>query len=291
LAAVQSRVPSIVHTEHGRQQPDPWSARMIDGLAARRTDAIVAVSERLAGDLPGLLHTSPKRVVFIPNGIDTEAYRPRVDDGSLRRELGIASNAPIVGSIGRLESIKAYELMVDAFARFVATNVGRDAVLVIGGEGSSRPAIERAIENHRLRGRVHLIGWRNDIRALHSAFSVFTLSSKSEGTSISLLEAMSAGIPPVVTDVGGNGAVLGPSLSDGLVPFGDPDALAAGWGRLLATPSVLASVSRLARDRVVTAYGLDRMTRAYEQLYLREVGRSRLRADPSNGQAPSQSQN
>jgi glycosyltransferase involved in cell wall biosynthesis len=216
-------------------------------------------------------------VVFIPNGIDTEAHRPRADNDELRRELGIASDVPIIGSIGRLESIKAYEVMVEAFARFIVTDVGRNALLVIGGEGSSRPAIERTVDRHNLRGRVHLLGWRNDISALHAAFSVFSLSSKSEGTSISLLEAMSAGVPPVVTDVGGNAAVLGPALANRLVPFGDAEALAAAWGSVLSTAATRANASKLARERVVTAFGLDRMTQAYEQLYLREVRRSGAR--------------
>jgi glycosyltransferase involved in cell wall biosynthesis len=277
LAARLSRVPSIVHTEHGRQHPDPLSSRLIDGLAARRTDAIVAVSERLACDLPTLLRAAPNRVVFIPNGIDTEAHRPCADNGLLRRELGLASDTLIIGSIGRLESIKAYEVMVEAFARFVGTDVGRNSVLVIGGEGRSRPAIEQRVERHGLHGHVHLLGWRNDISDLHAAFSLFTLSSKSEGTSISLLEAMSAGVPPVVTNVGGNAAVLGPSLADRLVPSGDPEALSAAWAGVLATASSRARVSMLARERVLDAFGLDRMTRAYEDLYLRAASTGRAR--------------
>ena len=273
LAARLANVPMIVHTEHGRQHPDPLHSRVVDGLAARRTDAIVAVSQRLARDLPALLRTPTERVVFIPNGIDTDTHQPRADNGALRRELRIDADAPIIGSIGRLESIKAYELMVEAFAQFVKTNTGGKAVLVIGGEGRSRLAIEQAVESHGLGGRVHLLGWRNDITDLHAAFSVFTLSSKSEGTSISLLEAMSAGVPPVVTDVGGNAAVLGASLSHCLVPFNDPRALALGWQQALSSEAVRAELSKMARGRVLNAFGLERMTQAYEQLYLH--GRNR----------------
>ena len=89
---------------------------------------------------------------------------------------------------------------------------------------------------------------------------------------------MSAGVPPVVTDVGGNAAVLGPALANRLVPFGDANALAAAWGSVLSTPERRASVAKLARERVVTAFGLDRMTQAYEQLYLREMVRSGARS-------------
>ena len=269
LAAKLANVPMIVHTEHGRQQPDSLHSRVVDGMAARRTDAIVAVSQRLARDLPRLLRTPTGRVVFIANGIDTDTHRPRADNGALRRELAIDADAPIIGSIGRLESIKAYELMVEGFAHFVKTNPGSKAVLVICGEGRSRLAVERAVERHGLGNRVHLPGWRNDISDLHAAFSVFTLSSRSEGTSISLLEAMSAGVPPVVTDVGGNAAVLGAALSHCLVPFNDPRALAAGWGQALSSEAVRTNLSMIARARVVDAFGLERMTQAYQQLYLR----------------------
>jgi len=269
LASRKAGVRALVHTEHGRRSPDPLLDRVVDGAAARRTDAVVAVSERLAQELPGALRMSPDRVVCIPNGIDTEIYHPRQDNGALRRELGLAPDTQIVGSIGRLEPIKAYNTMVAAFARFSETEVGRKAVLVIGGEGSERPALERQIDELGLRGRVLLLGWRNDIHDLLSAFSLFSMSSRSEGTSISLLEAMSAGLPPVVTDVGGNSAVLGDALPHCLVPFGDTKALSDAWSRILVTSDSRRADSALARRRVVDAFGVSAVARRYEELYVR----------------------
>jgi glycosyltransferase involved in cell wall biosynthesis len=269
LASRKAGVRALIHTEHGRRSPDPLLDRVVDGAAARRTDAVVAVSERLARELPGTLRMSPDRVVCIPNGIDTEVYRPRPDSGALRRELGLAPEVQIVGSIGRLEPIKAYDTMVAAFARFSETDVGRRAVLVIGGDGSERPALERQIDQLGIRGRVRLLGWRNDIHDLLSAFSLFSMSSRSEGTSISLLEAMSAGLPPVVTDVGGNSAVLGDALPHCLVPFGDTRALSEAWNRILATSDSQQAASALARRRVVDAFGVGAVARRYEQLYAR----------------------
>jgi glycosyltransferase involved in cell wall biosynthesis len=269
LASRRAGVRAVIHTEHGRRSPDPLLDRIVDGAAARRTDAVVAVSERLARELPNTLRMSPDRVACIPNGIDTELYRPRTDSGALRRELGLAAEVEIVGSIGRLEPIKAYNTMVAAFARFAETEVGHRAVLVIGGEGSERPVLERQIDELGLRGRVRLLGWRNDIQDLLSAFSLFSMSSRSEGTSISLLEAMSAGLPPVVTDVGGNSAVLGEALSHCLVSFGDTAALAEAWSRILATPDCRQTYSAVARRRVVAEFGVGAVARRYEELYVR----------------------
>jgi glycosyltransferase involved in cell wall biosynthesis len=269
LAARKAGVPIVIHTDHGRRNPDPWQDRLLDGAAARRTDAVVGVSERLARELPRTLRISPDRVVCIPNGIDTEVYRPRPDTGLLRRELGLSAHVPIVGSIGRLEPVKAYDQMLAAFAQYAKGASDHGAVLVIGGEGSERDSLERQIDQLGLRRRIHLLGWRTDIHNLHAAFSLFTMSSKSEGTSISLLEAMSASLPPVVTDVGGNSAVLGTALSRCLVPFGDARALSDAWSRTLATDANRRAIGGVARRRVVDDFGVRSAVQAYERLYLR----------------------
>ena len=281
LAARRAGVHSLVHTEHGRRNPDLWSDRLFDGAAARRTDVVVAVSERLTRELPRALRISAAKVVCIPNGIDAEQFKPMPDTGAIRRELGLGPTTPIVGSIGRLEPIKAYDQMVAAFADFARRPGGRDAVLVLAGEGSTRDAIAEQVRRLELSDRVHLLGWRGDVHDLLSSFSLFSMSSSSEGTSISLLEAMSMGIPPVVTDVGGNAAVLGPALSGNLVPFGQPRALADAWERLLASPSTRDASARAARARVATAFGLDAVASSYEDLYVRHAAARETGGDVS----------
>jgi glycosyltransferase involved in cell wall biosynthesis len=274
LAARRARVPWLVHTEHGRREPDGWTHRLIDGIAARRTDAIVAVSARLALDLPTTIRAPSSRVVYIPNGIDTEQYRPREDTGTIRRELGIPPGAPIIGSIGRLEPIKTYDVMVNAFAEFVRTDAGRDAILVIAGDGSERGNLQRLIDRLELHGRAHLLGWRDDVHDLFSAFTIYSMSSRSEGTSISLLEAMSSGLAPIVTNVGGNAAVLGPSLSGSLVPAGQASALGGAWQAMGTNPALRASTARLARQRVIEEFSVARMVQAYEVIYDRQLSAS-----------------
>jgi glycosyltransferase involved in cell wall biosynthesis len=93
------------------------------------------------------------------------------------------------------------------------------------------------------------------------------MSSRSEGTSISLLEAMSAGLCPVVTDVGGNAHVLGPALRHRLVPSESPAALAGGWRSALLDPARRVEDAATARRRVEREFGLRAMVRAYENLY------------------------
>ncbi len=267
LAARRAGIRRVVHTEHGRGKPDPAVHRLIDGLAARRTDIVVAVSEALAHELPSTLWVSRDRVALIRNGIDTASFLPRPDTGEIRRELGLAANVPVIGSIGRLNPIKGYDVMIEAFARLRDLSPNTNAVLVLAGEGSQRAALAALVEARRLSGRVHFLGWRDDVHALHATFQLFTMSSHSEGTSISLLEAMSAGLPPIVTDVGGNAAVLGSSLSRSLVAPNDPAALARRWAEFLESTDLRARTGAVARERVAKSFGRDAMARAYERVY------------------------
>jgi glycosyltransferase involved in cell wall biosynthesis len=267
LAARVARVPRIIFTEHGRAEVERWLPTRLDRAAARRTDVTVAVSEAVAARLRPRIISGRQRMVLIENGVDTALYAPRPDSGAIRRELGIGPETPILGSVGRLEPIKGYDVMVEAFAR-LTRNPGRHAVpaLVVGGDGSERDRCTQRVRELGVAG-VHLLGWRDDIHDLHSCFSLFTMSSRSEGTSVSLLEAMSAGLCPVVTDVGGNGAVLGEALAHRLVPAEDPEALASAWRAALEDPARREADGTSARQRVQQHFSLERMVGKYEELY------------------------
>lgn len=273
-AARAAGVPLIVHTDHGRAEPDPWRCRFFDARASRRTDVVVAVSEPLADYLRRKKIVAPRTPIrVILNGVDTTRFRPRPDDGGLRASLGLAPDTPIVGSIGRFEWDKGYDVVVEAFARLRVSwqAPGPAPVLVLAGEGSERPDLERRIARHGLEGAVHLLGWRDDAETLLRAFSVFTLASRIEGTSISLLEAMSTGVRPVVTAVGGNPDVVGEALRHFLVPPDDPDALARAWAEVLADPERSRREGEAARIRVERHFSIQATVRAYERLYAGEA--------------------
>jgi glycosyltransferase involved in cell wall biosynthesis len=268
LAARRARVPHLIYTEHGRTHDESWWTRFIDRRAARRTNVVVAVSDVLAEQLAISIVPDCHRIRVVRNGVDTERYRPCRDNGVLRAELALLPETPILGSVGRLERIKGYDVMIEALALLRARwNAEAAPVVVVGGDGSERTQLWNLAEKHGVRAAVHLLGWRDDIENLHSAFTIFTMSSRSEGTSVSLLEAMSAGLCPVVTDVGGNSVILGPGLRHRLVPAGSPDALAAAWHDALTDCQKRASDAAAARERVVESFGLGTMVRQYEALY------------------------
>ncbi len=267
LAARMAGVPRVVHTDHGRPLHEDWLSRALDRLASRRTDMVIAVSVAVAQQLAGVVWHR-ERVVVVPNGVDPNAVFPRADNGQLRAELGISAAAPIIGSIGRLEPVKGYDVMIEAFVQLSASWAnGTPPILVIAGDGSERHPLEELAAARSVGGSVRLLGWRDDVTELYPIFSVFSMSSHSEGTSVSLLEAMSAGLCPVVTQVGGNADVLGLELSHRLVPAANPAALAEAWRNALRDPARRIADGRRARDRVLQHFTLDAMVRAYAAIY------------------------
>jgi len=270
LAARRAGVRMVIHTEHGRQRPDPWRYRAVDALAARRTDVVVAVSEPLAATLAQSVVRGRVSIQVVPNGVDTSRFRPRVDGAPLRRALSLAGDVPVIGSIGRLEPVKGYDVMLEAFSLLRARwRSGAPApVLVVVGDGSERGRLVAQVERLEMGDGVRLLGWRDDVEDLHAMFDLFTLASRSEGTSVSLLEAMSAGLCPVVSDVGGNRIVLGEGLAHRLVPSDDAEALAAAWERALDNADQRRRDGAEARARADDRFGLTEMVRRYEVLYL-----------------------
>ena len=269
-AARIARVPRVVHTEHGRHFPDPMLSRWLDRLASRLTDVVVAVSDDLARTLVARVGVSPEIVRVVRNGVVVRQRTECPSPGGLRSRLGLKPGAPLLVSIGRLEPVKGYDVLLEALARLASVEDGQPAVvpaLIIAGDGSLRADLERRVDDLGLAGDVRLPGWVDDVAALLEEADLFVLASHSEGTSISLLEAMAAGVCPLVTDVGGNADVLGDALSHRLAPPGDPEALAGALRRALADPVARARDGRAARERADRRYGVDAMAEGYAAAY------------------------
>ncbi len=244
--------------------------RTIRALAPDVVHVVVAVSEALRRQMAATLVPRPAEIRVVINGIDTGRFQPRSVNGSVRGELGLPAGAPVIGSIGRLDAIKAYDVMLQAFARLRAgwsDAHGAPPSLVLVGDGPERARLAALIDQLELRDAARLAGWRKDVENVYPAFDIFTLSSWSEGTSLGLLEAMSSGVCPVVTDVGGSGAALGEALRHRLVPPGNPTALAAAWRDALGDSARRTRDAAAGRRRVEQAFGVDAMVREYERIY------------------------
>ena len=280
LAARLVGVP-VVYTEHGREHHDPPLMQWLDRRSARRTAAVVAVSDRLAAYLARTLGVEHSRLHTVQNGVDTSVFTPSSPPTALRERLGIPANAYVVGSIGRLESVKAYNRLIEAVARLSgAGSLGRPLVGVIWGDGSERPALEALIAERGLAGAFFLPGWTDDAVASHRLLDVFALTSISEGASVSLMESLASGVAPLVMNVGANAEIVGPELEAQVVPDGDESAFVTALASTLEDAARRARAGEAGRRWVVEHYSLKAMVEAYERLY-RAVARRPTAGHPS----------
>lgn len=260
----------VVFTDHGRPLPDRLTHRGFDSLGARLTDHVVAVSAPLAEYLISRLHVPRYKVSVIPNGIHLSEPPSAVETAHIRGDLALPPDALVIGSVGRLDPVKAYDRLLQAFARLQAANPvsPRPLFLLLVGDGPERGRLEALAGELRVSEAVRFLGWRKDVSRILGVMDVFVLPSDSEGTSISLLEAMAAGRAVVATAVGGTPDVLGPDGGAGrLVPPGNERALADGLGELLRDDQRRRELGVRARARVEARYSFEAMAAAYLDLY------------------------
>jgi sugar transferase (PEP-CTERM/EpsH1 system associated) len=269
LAARCAGVPVVVHTKHGRNfvgRPFEHPKIQVYGhLLSWITDRIVAVSDDARDVCRRYELVPPWKLVTIPNGVDVRRFEVAVDRPALLLELGIPADARIVGNVARFVPEKDQATLVRALARVLAAMP--QAFLLLVGDGPLMDAAARLAQDLGVADRVRLAGRRRDIPPILKLLDVFALSSITEGTSISLLEAMAAGVPVVATAVGGNPALVTHGVTGLLCPSRDPEALAARILEVLRDPARSGALAAAGKARVADAFSVERAAAAYAGLY------------------------
>jgi glycosyltransferase involved in cell wall biosynthesis len=207
-------------------------------------------------------------MVLIPNGFQTDLYRP--DEHiryAIRSALGIAAGSVVIGIVGRFDPQKDHQLFVQAAAK-VANEV-RDVRFLFCGDGLSRDNVKLLgwIRAGEIEDRCLLLGRRDDLHELYCAMDVMVSSSAyGEGFPNVIGEAMSCGVPCVVTDVGDSALIVGDTGR--VVPPRDLDALAKAI-REIAVSSFeeRIAIGAAARRRILEHYDLPSVASRYMTLY------------------------
>ncbi len=256
---------STAHGWAGHSRRERLLYHPLDKQVLRLFPKVIAVAEDIRTEL---IRSGVKTdaVQTILNGIDhTRFTRDRSREGAIRQSLGIARDEFVVGSVGRLETEKRFDLLVDAFALLHAAR-GQLRLIVVG-EGSLRTALDAQIDRLGLKGVCHLLGLRADVVDLHHAFDVFVQSSSNEGASNAVLEAMALETPIVATAVGGTAELVREGVDGLLVAAGSRDALADAIGDVLADRQAAAARVASARHRVETDLSFDTRMTTLEAVY------------------------
>ncbi len=269
LAALFTRT-KVVFTEHGRFHPDSytWKRRLINPVLGWCTDSIVAISKATADALAHYEWFSARSIQVVYNGI-----QPPVDhcDETIAAELGLDASHLVFGTIARFDTIKNLPMMINGFKEVRQKNSAARLLLV--GDGDERGALEAHVAELGLTDSVIFTGYQKQTAKYMSLIDIYLLTSFSEGTSMTLLEAMAMRVCSIVTRVGGNVEIVEHEVSGIVVESDDVDDL-AGWMLRLDEDAVTRERLAAAGQKVFAEkFSVQTMAVKYSEIYSRLLRR------------------
>ncbi len=284
-----------VHTFHGNmisRHFSPWKAAALGSLERwishdGVTDAVVVLSPDQRREIVDEFRLAPAGKVFIvPNAVDLDAFAPCARDLSFRRAVGAEDGDFVVGMIGRVAPQKNYEMFLRV-ARRVVGALPRAMFVVVGG-GEGLPELQAMAAELGIASRVRFPGVRTDLPSVYAGLDLVALTSRNEGTPLSLIEAMAAARPIVSTDVGGVRDLVTRELRGGVdsrsfVESDSPRGLlcaseaegefADAVLRLAGDADLRARLSGAGREYAIRFHGLPRLFDDLEAVYARVLRR------------------
>lgn len=264
LAGLFCRVP-IVSTSHTTSDPNIGRlGRWLDRTLDRRNNAVICVSEAVrryrieeAGFDRGKIH-------LIENGIDLDRFIALPPREEVLGRLGLDPGRRWIAIVGRLVPLKGHCYLIEALS-LLAGAFSRTGILIVG-EGDCEAELKAQVQRLGLEERVAFLGLRRNVPEILVAADILAMPSSREGLPIVLLEAMAAGLPVVVTRVGGIPEVVVEGKT-GLFVTQEPASIASALVRLLENPDLAKRMGKDGQILVAERYDVQKVARQYENLY------------------------
>lgn len=270
LAARLAGVPNVVHTFHGHvfhSYFSPAKTRLfllIERGLARLSDKIITISPLQRQEIHGFGIASLDKILIIPLGFDLAPFLENNDlKGALRAELSLGADAKLVGIVARLTGVKNHRLFIEAAA--LVHQKSPNVHFLIIGDGELRADLEQQVAALGLRPVVHFLGWRQDLPAIYADLNLVALTSRNEGTPVTLIEAQASGCPVVATAVGGVPDIVADGQTGYLVPSGNAQLLAEAIMKILAGDAAL--MGQAGRESVTEKFAIQRLVKDIETVY------------------------
>jgi glycosyltransferase involved in cell wall biosynthesis len=267
---VAGRRTKHVHTEHNVWDSYGRATYWANMLTFAKNGHVFAVSENVTTSI-----RYPRPFGFLPrphvetlyHGLDRSALGRWDTTDGVRRELGIAEDAPVFGTVANFRPQKAHGDLIRAALR--VREAVPEARLVLVGQGPKEGEVRRQVHELGLQNMVVFTGQRDDAPRVARSFDVFVLPSRYEGLAIALMEAMALGRPPVVTAVGGLSELVQDGTNGLVVSPADPEALARAVVSLLLDADLRTRLGEAARERAAEfdiRKAVGRIEQVYEEL-------------------------
>ncbi|WP_417500543.1 glycosyltransferase family 4 protein [Marinobacter sp.] len=265
LAALPTSA-KVVFTEHGRFYPDRYryKAMLINPVMALLTPSIVAISEATKDALVKYEFIPRHKIQVIYNGI-APLTRNETEAQKVREELGIPPEAFVVGTVSRLDPVKNQQMMLRAFKMF--SEKRPDAYLLMVGDGPDKAMLTALADELGISDITRFTGFINKPEHHLCSMDVFLLSSHTEGTSMTLLEAMSLGLPAIATWVGGNPEIVVDGKTGMLTETECADSFARAISDLASNRQQYCDLSKASVKEFTRKFTQERMISSYIKSY------------------------
>jgi glycosyltransferase involved in cell wall biosynthesis len=256
--------PKFVYTEHNRWPSYRAETRLANQATFGMNDAVFAVSDDVKDSI------SPRYrddVEVLVHGVDVDRVRTQLRDrDATRAELGVQPGEVLAVTVANLRAGKNYPGLIAAAGMVV--DDGAPVRFVTAGQGQLRDEVAALHRESGLGDQFALLGYRDDTTRLIAAADLFVLASHHEGLPVTVMEALTLGVPVVATAVGGLPEVVTTEHNGILVPPGDPTALARAIERASDpdTHARLVAGARATGDRFSNAHAVARIEATYRQL-------------------------
>ncbi len=230
-------------------------------------DKVVAIADGHRDYIASVEKVPRSKIEVIYNGVDPQRFCSSLSSEEAKTRLGIPANSPVVSIIAVLRPDKAHEVFMNA-AREVLKSIP-DTHFLIVGDGPERDRLDRLAHDLGIDGSVHFLGFRRELGDVLAAVDINALSSKPEleTFSVAAIEAMSAGVPIVCTDVGCMKEIVLPGKTGYLVHVGDFQGLAARLIELIQNPAARRNMGKAAQVLVHEKLTVQKMASCYEDLF------------------------
>jgi sugar transferase (PEP-CTERM/EpsH1 system associated) len=283
-ALASRRIPGVkhIHVQHGLEFDEKkrlglikyTAVSVVRRIVGRSTHQYISVSHIGSRYLQDKWGAPADKLNVIYNGIDYQRFTPNPDlRVKYRQELGLNENDFAIGTVGRFHPVKNFPLLITAMDG-LEKQASNARLFLIGGSEES-PLFARLngiVTERKLRDRVTFLFKRNDIHQILNAFDVFVLPSKSEGLSISILEALSSGLPVIASNVGGNPELVFPDENGLLFESGDVKGLQSALARFANEPALRKQLGANARGIIEEKFSQQKMLNDYMDIYQRLAG-------------------
>lgn len=266
IVAKLAQVPIMIASERDIGLDRTWVGLQFDKVLAKIPSQMIVSNSRYGAEWITNCGIDYRKVTIIYNGIDISRFSFMRDIAAKKRqEMGFNPSEAIVGIVAHLTPVKNHECFLLAGRKIL--NTYPETKFLIVGDGPLRSKLETVSKHLGLSDSVTFTGQRRDVPELMAMLNVFTLCSLSEGMPNAVLEAMAAGKPVVVTNVGGCPEIVEEAKTGFIVPSNDPSAFAEKIMTLLANKELANRMGQTGRKRVEANFTVHKMTRSYEELY------------------------